>query len=180
MHHIDIDSITLDRGAHDKRTEGVCLLEAVAWWAEERHTDHPACVSVVLGAYGRALNDRLPDEARQQLRPFIVLLPGTADDDLDDQRRWMAADFAIRDSLPAWLEYAGLTGRARELRALTPITDETTYDQSRQLVGSARNDAYNARSAAWSKIRKIIREKYAADAADDAAADAVAADAAVA
>ena len=63
--------ITLESGSHGSRAAGLCLLEAVAYFAGERHTDRPQCTCRVLGAYGRALNDRLMDEERQLLRPLI-------------------------------------------------------------------------------------------------------------
>ena len=75
--HLDLSTLTLATGAHETRQEGVCLLEAAAWWAHEPHTDHPACVSPVLAAFGRTWNDALPDGRRHILKPFIPLLPGT-------------------------------------------------------------------------------------------------------
>src|SRR6516162_7899389 len=79
-HTLDLETLILATGAHNDRSDGLCLLEAVAWWSGETHTDHPACVSPILGAYGRAINDLLPPAKRQQLRQLIPLLPGTAAD----------------------------------------------------------------------------------------------------
>src|SRR5258708_25727187 len=76
---IDLDTLILARGAHKDRDDGLCLLEAVAWFAGRSHSDQPPCVSPVLGAYGRTLNDVLPDIPRQELKQFIPQLPGTAD-----------------------------------------------------------------------------------------------------
>lgn len=70
-------AINLSRYGHYDRTAGVCLLEAVAWFAGEDHTDHPECTCPGLAAYGRTLNDRLLDEERQLLRPLIPRLVGT-------------------------------------------------------------------------------------------------------
>ena len=50
----DLDTITLDSGSHDRRTDGVCVMEAVAWWAGEDHSDRPECVSPVIGAFLRS------------------------------------------------------------------------------------------------------------------------------
>ena len=62
----------------DPLEQGVCLLEAVSYIAGEEFSDHPQCVSPVLGAYGRRLNDWLADEDRQKLKPFIPQMIGTA------------------------------------------------------------------------------------------------------
>ena len=74
----DLDTITLDSGSHDRRTDGVCVMEAVAWWAGEDHSDHPECVSPVIGAFLRSWNDALPDGDRQQLRRWIPDSSGDA------------------------------------------------------------------------------------------------------
>src|SRR5260370_33756470 len=75
---IDLDTLILARGAHKDRDDGLCLLEAVAWFAGRSHSDQPPCVSPALGAYGRTLNDVLPDIPRQELKQSIPQLPGPA------------------------------------------------------------------------------------------------------
>ena len=77
----DLTTITLASGSHDNPDDGLCLLEAVAWFRGIAHTDHPACVSPVLAAFGRIFNDYLPADIRQQLVPFIPRMPGTAGDE---------------------------------------------------------------------------------------------------
>jgi hypothetical protein len=47
---LNLETLTLAHGAHDRREQGVCLMEAVAWWAGKEHTDHPPCVSPVASA----------------------------------------------------------------------------------------------------------------------------------
>src|SRR2546430_1512329 len=108
-HHIDLATLILDKGAHDTRDDGVCLMEAVALFADEAHTDSPRCVSPVLTTFGVRLNDVLPDGKRQLLKPLIPELVGTADDGLDETRSYMALDWLVRTWTPAWLELAGLT-----------------------------------------------------------------------
>lgn len=49
MNHLDLDTIVLDKGTHDTRANGVCVMEAVAWYAGEDHSDAPACVSALAG-----------------------------------------------------------------------------------------------------------------------------------
>jgi hypothetical protein len=118
-----IDRIALACGAHDRRDEGLCLMEAVAFVAGEPHTDRPSCVSPVLGAYGRALNDALPHELRQELKVFIPALPGTVGDGHDERRAYLALDWLIRVHTPMCLEAAGLPREAQSLRSLARIKD---------------------------------------------------------
>jgi len=122
MHHVDLNKVWLSAGNHESREDGTCLMEAVSWWAGEEHTSSPACVSPVLRWVGIALNDALPDEPRQRLRPLIPDLAGTAGDDLDHIRGWIAADWVIRTWAPEWLDLAGLGQDAASLRALSPVT----------------------------------------------------------
>ena len=56
MHHIDLTTLTLTKGGHADRESGTCLLEAVAYFAGEPHTDAPSCVSPVLRTFGINLN----------------------------------------------------------------------------------------------------------------------------
>ena len=176
-------TITLTRGAHETRADGVCLLEAAAWFAGKSHTDHPACVSPVLAAYGRSLNDALPDDSRQLLVPFVPLMPGTAGDGLDEARGYLALDWLIRVHTPAWLDLAGLADEARALRDLSRITDLAAAQAARPVVLTARNKATAARdatkdaarAAAWDAAWTAARDAAwaaARDTARDAARDA--------
>jgi len=173
---LDLDTLTLAFGGHEDRSNGLCLLEAVAWFAGEPHTDHPACVSPVLGAFGRSLNDILPDEKRQQLRPYITLLPGTAGDDLDQVRGYLALDWLIRIWTPAWLDLAGLSEEARALRDLRQIADRAAARSARPAVLAARDKAAAAGddagdaagAAAWAAAGAAAGAAARDDAWDDA------------
>src|SRR6266545_2074194 len=120
--HVDLDAIRLDRGGHDTRDQGVCLLEAISWFAGEEHTDHPRCVSPVLGTFGRSWNDALDDQTRQRLIPFIPRMVGTASDGADEARAWTLTDWLVRVCAPAFLRTAGLTEQAQQLEGAPPIT----------------------------------------------------------
>lgn len=71
------------------------------------------------------LNDWLPDDLRQRLRPYLARCLGTADDGLDQKRSFMLADWAVRVALPVAIEPMGRE-RAEKLRALPEIVDEET------------------------------------------------------
>ena len=172
MHHIDLSTITLTSGKHNNRDDGLCIMEAVAWWAEETHTDHPACVSPILGTFGRNFNDVLPDSKRQELKPLIPLLAGTAGDGMDTARSYLALDWLIRTYTPAWLDLAGLSEEAETLRDFRRIVNNAAAKEAVPVVQRARNKAnaaWNAaRDAAWNAAWDAVW-----NAAGDAARDAV-------
>ena len=159
---LDLDQLHLDKGAHRDPADGLCLLEAVAYVAGEVHTDAPRCVSPVLAEFGRTLNDWLDDVRRQELKLLIARLPGTAGDGLDEARGYMALDWLIRTYTPTWLELAGLSAEAAQLRALRRIVDQASAQAAGPIVravtrsaagavGDAARDAVcqAARDAAW-------------------------------
>ena len=147
---LNLDQLHLASGSHDSRGDGMCLLEAVAWYAGNDHTDMPRCVSPVLRDFGMRLNDVLGDERRQQLKPLIPVLIGTAGDGHDRARPYLALDWLIRTYTPAWLDLAGLVDEARHLRGLRHITDEPAARQAGGAVRHAKESAVAAQAAAWS------------------------------
>ena len=168
---INLDTITLAKGAHDDFESGSCLLEATAYLANEPFSDHPACVSHVLGAYGRSLNDVLPDDRRQELKQYIPGLIGTANDGKDGARSYIALDWLIRTYAPAFLDLAGLTGEAQELRSLRRIVDPVAAKEAVPVVREAGQKASAAGDAAWESAGDAAWAA-ARDAAANAARDA--------
>jgi hypothetical protein len=146
---LDLTTLHLAEGAHPDRSNGLCLLEAVAWWAGGPHTDRPACVSPVLGSFGRSLNDVLPDNRRQELVRFVPLLPGTRGDGKDEARGYLALDWLVRVFTSAFLDLRpDLADAAAELRSLAPIVDLPTARTAGPVVRSARRRASAAGVAA--------------------------------
>ena len=145
---LDLDALVLTKGAHDTRKQGMCLLEAVAWYAGRDHSDAPPCVSPVLRSFGTRLNDVLDDERRQTLRPLIPRLVGTTGDGLDEARSYMALDWLIRTYTPAWLDLAGLTAEAAAVRNLPRIVNLVAARQAGPVVRDARTKAAAAGDAA--------------------------------
>jgi len=142
-----LDSITLQRGAHDSN-EQMCAMEAAAWIAGEEHSDRPKCVSPVLAAFMRSWNDALDDEERQALKRYVPRVIGTAGDGHDAQRAWLAADWLVRVCTPAWLDLAEIDDSAEALRSLPPIT-EATANEAHPTMEAARRKA----AAAWDATR---------------------------
>ena len=177
MHHLDLDAITLDRGGHRRPDDGLCVMEAVAYFAAEKHSDYPECVSPVIGAFLRRWNDDLDDEGRQKLKRLIPLVVGTNTGKADDETRaWLVTDWMVRTYLPAWLDLGGMGEQAAAVRALDPIISATAWRQGSPAVDGARRAAAAAWDAAWDAARDAAWA--AARAAAGAAAGAAARDAA--
>lgn len=147
-----LSTITLSRVAHNTPDDGMCLMEAVAYVRDLGHNDRPPCVSPVLSAFGRNLNDILPGRPRQQLVQLIPLLPGTAGDGHDEARSYMALDWLIRVYLPTWLELAGITKEAKTLRELGQIVDLVSAQRVRPAVLAGRKKADAAGDAAGAAL----------------------------
>jgi hypothetical protein len=145
---IKLDTIRLTRGGHANPDAGLCLMEAVAYVRGIAHTANPPCVSPTLSEYGRLLNDVLPNDQRQLLKPFIPQLPGTAGDGHDKARGYLALDWLIRTYTPAWLDLAGLYDEARSLRELRRIVDLVAAQQAGPVVREAQTKAVAAGVAA--------------------------------
>ena len=141
-----LPEITLTAGSHRTRDEGLCLMEAVAFLAGEKHTDQPKCVSPVLAAMWRGLNDCLPTPRRQELLALIPSLPGTADDGHDEARSYMALDWLIRTWLPTWLDLVPACREdAARVRDLGRIVDQVSAERAGPVV----REAGKTSAAAW-------------------------------
>ena len=150
MNTLDLTTLTLTLGGHDSDSGEMCLLEAAAYQAGEPWSDRPQCVSLVLAAYGRSLNDALPDDTRQRLIPFIPRLLNTAGDGLDERRAYLALDWLSRINLPAWLRLVpALTAQADLLAAGPEVVDLSTAAASSALVRQAASQANAAQAAVW-------------------------------
>ena len=97
-----IVDIVLGR-SHATRADGMCVAEAVACLFGEPHSDHPAGLCPVLGAFVRPWGDALDDADRNRLlAPFVRRLVGTKSTAaVEEQRAWLAT--AIGSKLRAAL-----------------------------------------------------------------------------
>jgi len=143
---INIENLVLSSGAHSPGDGEACVMELVSYIAREPWSDHPACVSPVLGAFLRSWNDSLDDETRQKLKPYAQRVIGTSGDGKDEQRAWMAVDWLARTQLPVWLDLAGLSEHAAATRAVIAISDTASANAAQPTLNAARDAA---RDAAW-------------------------------
>ena len=140
----------LAKGAHKRDENVACMMEAVAFVAGERWSDHPVCACPVISEFLRLWNDALPDSERDALlRPLVALMVGTRSTEAVERRRaTMATDWLIREYAPAWLRSAGLAVQADALAVLPEITDLAQYSPLMPVLNAVRNDALAARAAA--------------------------------
>ena len=172
---LDLATLVLRSGAHPAAADGVSLMEAVSALAGEPWSNSPNCTSAVIAAYARSLNDWLPDDARQQLKPYIPRLVGTAAPDLELRRAFACADAAVRVFAPLAFAAAGLVEEAAKLGALAPV-DRESVESAESAAESAESAARSAASlAAWSAAESM---RSAADSARSAARSARSASAA--
>src|SRR5262245_35911141 len=132
----------------------MCVMELAAYIAHEPWSDHPECVSPVLGAFLRAWNDALDDGTRQKLKPYARKAIGTAGGrDADERRAWMATDWLVRVWAPTFLRLAKLDAEADALVGLPELVDTKTAREVQPAIRKARTKAAAAgdaaRAAAW-------------------------------
>ena len=153
-----IEDLQLEAGGHDAPNNGLvhaCVMEAVAYIANEPWSDHPECASPVLGAFLRSWNDSLADVDRQMLKPLIPRLVGTKESaKIEQERAWMATDWLARECAPAFLRVAGLTEHAEALEGLVALTTSKRAEKAQPTLAAARDAAWDAardaaRDAAW-------------------------------
>lgn len=168
-----LDNIpALSRGSHHSIDEGACLLEAVSWVSGEPWSDHPSCASPILGAFGRTLNDILPDGKRQHLMPLVPLIVGTAGDGHDQERGLMAVDWIIRVYAPTWLRFGGLEEAAVTLESLPRQASWDDVEAAVPVVRGAWSEAVAAVGAPASIAAEIAAGDVAWVVARDATGDA--------
>jgi len=173
---LNIDTLTLEKGAHKSLEDGACVLEAVAFIAGEPWSDHPECVSPVIAAFLRTWNDDSDDDRRQELKRYIQRLVNSAGtSEQEETRAWLATDWLVRVQTPAWLRLAGLTSQAETLESLQPV-DADNYPTILPVLKAVRENATAAQAAVRDAAGVAARD--AAQAAAQAAAG-VAAQAAV-
>lgn len=104
-----IEGVRLSQGEHGSPEEGLCFMEAVAWFEGERHSDRPECACPVLREYGIDLNDRMPDDERNALLlPLVPLIAGTRDPANEQRRAEFLAMWTVNRVLPLALRKVGI------------------------------------------------------------------------
>ncbi len=189
-----LDGVVLKRGSHSTPEDGMCAMEAVAWMANEPHSDKPVCACPVIASVLRSWNDGMgsDDETRTRIiSPLLSKVIGTrvptsaAGDAVLLKRMYLVVDWQIRVYAPAFLRAAGLNEAADSLALLPEVNNNerlmgalqpssAAWSAARSAARSAAESAARsaAESAAWSAARSAARsaaERAACSAACNAA-----------
>ncbi len=121
----------LRSGSHERRDDGMCAMEMVAWLAGEEHSDHPHCACPVLGAVTRAFNDSLlSDGQRERLLRRLVpkLVNSRATPDVHRRRAFRLVDMALRELIPAGLRATGDDAVAQHIERMPAVRNRQTAE----------------------------------------------------
>jgi hypothetical protein len=162
-----LKKLVLKNGNHKDRSNGLCVMEAAAWFAGEPHSDSPMCVDPAITSFLQYVNDNAPEDQRQQLKSVVKEIVGTRTDNVEiiHKRIFIVTDFAVRFAAPLALEAAKLDREAAALRALPPIDSRAAARAAIDAAGAASDVAW----AAWAASDAARAASDAARAASDAA-----------
>src|SRR5215218_1657267 len=73
------ERVTLVEGEGNPRRGELCIMSFVALLAGEAHTDRPASASPLIRDIAIPINDAMPRNVRQHLKPFAARIVGTND-----------------------------------------------------------------------------------------------------
>ena len=107
-----LEQLVLHHGSHGSFEQGHCAMEVVARLANEPHSDKPKCACPVISRFVINWNDRMKtdEERTAALRPLLPCIVGSKSTKAVERKRaWMCADWAVRDSAPAWLDWSATT-----------------------------------------------------------------------
>jgi hypothetical protein len=133
------ERVTLVEGVGSPRRGELCVMSFVALLAGEGNTDQPASASPLIRNLAIPVNDAMPREVRQRLKPFAARIVGTNDgrdrarvgvlrqalagEILPRVRRdWTAERVAERHRAPLEFLFAGAVGRDLEARSTLLLT----------------------------------------------------------
>jgi hypothetical protein len=143
---------TLRHGSHESPQHGLCAMEWVAYLAGEKHSDYPSCVDLALRGFAIGLNDNLPDDLRQQLRPYLVRMIGTADDGRSEERRYAVADWAIHVPAAQAQVRVGRNDLAEKLRAIPEVRDVISALEAGRVARGVAHPHAHADAAAHAAV----------------------------
>jgi hypothetical protein len=97
------DRVELVSDVGDPAAGTMCIMSLVARLAGEGHTDDPPSASPLIRAFAIPINDRMPHEVRQRLKPFAPRILGTRDG-LDRMRAAVLHRVLTAEVLPRMVE----------------------------------------------------------------------------
>ena len=162
-----ITEVSLSEGRHEAPEQGMCMMEMVAWFAGEEHSDRPECVCPVLGAYGREANDQMPYYLRDTLlKPLVPLVVGTFDPDAEKARAEFLVIWAVNKVLPVVLRKEGREKEARACESVGSLPDAARAARAVNAAYAALAANTAANTAAYTASAAAYTAGHAAYAAD--------------
>jgi hypothetical protein len=149
----------------------MCVMEAVAYFAGEKHSHKPQCACPALTGYMMTLNDLLPKDERQLLKPYILKLIGTRDNNNKTLKRAEILSWtSITKLVPHCLNLISLNAEALKLQSLQPFD----WKAATLVVRSAARSAYSMQGFApnWAAAHSAEAAGKAAGKAAEAASHA--------
>jgi hypothetical protein len=153
------------------RDGGTCINEAAIVAAGFKYRsvedvgDMPPCFSPVIAQFALSLNDRMPDDQRQRLLPFVARLAGTADKPGVELRRaeYLALE-ACRRFLSRALDAAGLPDHAARCRAVRTLNgaQSAVYAAARAMGDATAEAVSTAVSTVWAATDAAVWAAVAA------------------
>ncbi len=162
----DLWKYDLRRGSSDHPRHGACLFDAGMWLVYGKIGDNPPCSCPIIRPYAIALNDRMPNNERQKLKPFILRVVGNRDPESEELRKHFIILETARKVVPKAFDekWPSLAAKARA------IPDNATYADIKQVMQELANAADADATAAAANAAAYAAYAAAANAAAYAAA----------
>lgn len=139
------DRIELIAGKGNPDQGKLCIMSFVAFLAGEAHSDGPDTASGVIRYFAMCVNDAMPADTRQRLKPFAPRIIGT-NDGHDETRGHLLYDALIGEILPQLESDCRRTSRSTSvhfwLRFINPSLDPV-QSQFGQLLSEAKKAHQN-------------------------------------
>jgi hypothetical protein len=107
--------VELVRGVGEPKSGKLCVMSFVAFLAGEVHSDRPAAASSLIRELAVRINDAMPQEIRQELKPFVPRILGT-NDGCDGERAAMLRAVTEAEIMPRICRDFLVSGRLRSWR----------------------------------------------------------------
>jgi hypothetical protein len=140
---------------------GFCAAEKWSWIRGLDWSDHPGDgTSRVLWAFVRTFQDNTDQTTRDAIDLWMVenadKIAATANDEHEQTRGLLAADWAARVALPLWLDQAGATDAANTLRN-RPVAD--THAAARELRDAINQIRADVKLPNWREVRAELKRR---------------------
>lgn len=168
MNISEIWKYDLRKGSTDHPANGACLFDAGMWLVYGRIGDNPPCSCPVIRSYAIGLNDRMPDNQRQKLKPFILRVVGNRDPEAEAARLRLIVLETARRVVPLAFDKKF----PKQAAALHALADDASYTEIKQIcqkAASAAVDTYAAYAATYTTDAAAYAATSAAYAATSAA-----------